>query len=267
MSEEALVYRHLVVHQKGVSEAVTDRETLKRAEQALEAAHGKVEDVPEEFRHLVKQTITQASVDKAHAGMDGVSPEMKRTFLQSHTQPGVIVARVTRMHVPGGVPGERLPRRGTIWTDFPECTEKTVEAAFLEGVERLQGRFKKESDRKFRLLADRKAYTLVTVVISPIMAHPRESTGFHLQMEFHQITRFGNPDVGDFDVYSETGDFPVQSPGKGELLTMMKSVEDLAAQGARQSQQGLLLSDEARKALDRRYGGPAFEVVGDDQDE
>ena len=62
---------------------------------------------------------------------------------------------------------------------------------------------------------------------TPIIAVPRARQGVELLCEFHQKTRFGHVDTSKFEVYSETGEFPITAPGGMEMMTMMKTADEL----------------------------------------
>jgi hypothetical protein len=100
-----------------------------------------------------------------------------------------------------------------------------AEASFLECARELQDMFRDYSDRQFLLLDPevRASVTLVTVCLTPISATPKVDTGLDLFCEFHQVTQFGAVSTEGFEVYSETGEYPILAPSPMDLLMMMKS--------------------------------------------
>jgi len=244
-------YRHLVVFQPGNSKAILGGEALKQIYEAAES--GDIDKVPKEYRHLVKATITKKSIDRAFARLPDATQEEKDAYHDSvGSQMGIVVSKLRGHHdyVPGG---GALPHTGTIMTEYPADDMMSVQG-FLQAAEKLARRFKKASDLKFALLDNNQwaAHTLVTVVMAPISARPRAERGFFVELEYHQVTRFGLPDTDDFEVYSDVGDYPIRVPTDGEMLTFLKSPDELAAGGREPG--SLVVPEEVQQDLRKQYG-------------
>lgn len=246
--EQRPVYRHLVVLRKGFVEKVASKAQLQRLRGCLD----KGMPIPPELAHLVKGSFSREQIEQTFGAdriewstaIDAVdvshlADEINLRLHQGITDPvkvrppisggAVVVGRLTKVHIPGG--NERLPTLPTA-LGHPGVREASDPMGeFKRCADELALNFQAYSDRRFQL-ADpwtKQNCTLVTVVYTPIIAAPRPTTGFELLCEFTQVTRIGHVDalVDGFEVASETGVFPVSPPNDIELVTMMRSVDDL----------------------------------------
>jgi len=249
VQQDRPVYRHIVAQRKALVEHVPF-EDLKRLRQQMEAGVG----IDEDIRHLVVEDTLHKSVRKAMAWAGhgnvrleisdeaGLSPgalraeagKMKErgdeeTVLKYERQKGVIVSRIIKDHIPGGVEGEHMPGQ-SIFLGHPGFdAAEDPSAEFLRCATELQQQFQAHSDLQFVLMDKslRSSCTLVTLVLTPILALPRADVGLELLCEFYQKTRFGNVDTDSFDVYSEIGEFPIEIPNDMDLAMMFKTVDEL----------------------------------------
>ena len=164
-----------------------------------------------------------------------------------------MVGRIHKVVIPGG--DERLPLNPTqlFHPGFRDSDES--EAEFMRCAEELREEFRRGSDLKWTAIPEhlRKDSTLVTVVYTPIMAAPKADRGMELFCQYYQKTRMGRVSASDFDVYSETGDFPIAPPGTIEMVTMMKAADEIG---------GIATADEInRKRIQARldHGRPAIQ--------
>jgi hypothetical protein len=246
--EDRPVYRHVVVKRRNLVEKVANPEDFRRLRQQLDAG----QPVDDDLKHLVVQDTLKKTMKKVmgwsgHEDVDvegvdsgGLNPtaafseaqSMKdrgdeREAVRYKKQPGVVVSRIVKEHIPGGE--EAMPGVPVMLhhPGFDVCEDP--EHAFMEAARKLMGIFMEHSDRQFLLMDDdlRSGCTLVTLVLTPIIAIPRATVGVELICEFHQKTRFGFVDTANFDVFSEVGDFPITPPGTMDLTMMMKTADQV----------------------------------------
>ncbi len=236
MSEETPVrpvYRHIVVKRRNVAQLVADPELLRKAiRQQREIKDGEREKIDLNLQHLIKRNHLRNTMknvygkDMSDEAADGVSS----SWLQGGA---IVVATLHKEKIPGGT--EPLPAHATFWTQQVNLTDKDPQDSFMEAAVRLQERFQKHSDMKFKLLPSGTAagMTLVTVAYSPIVAFALDpkfhATGFEVGMEFTQKTRFGRVETKGFEVYSEDGTYPVKPPEDGYMMMLMKSVDEIGS--------------------------------------
>lgn len=154
-------------------------------------------------------------------------------------QEGVIVARLAEDQVPGLPPGAAMPTSQYLYHPGFDSSEDR-QASFLQCAQELHQQFLDFSDRQFLLMdpAMRSAVTLVTVVMTPIMAVPRVDHGVELLCEFYQRSQMTSNiegeglDLAGFDVFSEIGSFPVLVPTDPDLAMMFTSFEEFKAMEA-----------------------------------
>lgn len=250
------VYRHLVVNRRDLIEKVANPEQFQRLRQQIEEGSPLDDDIKHLYvKDTLKKTMRKVfgfaglggvqtegvdssdaegvwaggAVHEAKAMLEREDPEKERK-VKYRRQEGVIVSRIVKEHIPGGnepMPLEpaMLHHPGVEHSDDPL-------ADYLDAANHLRKSFERYSDRKFLFMDEhmRAGCTLVTVVVSPIMAVPRPNTGFELLCEFYQKTRFGHVDTTGFNVVSERGEFPISIPSTGEILTLMKSADELFPQ-------------------------------------
>lgn len=240
------VYRHVVVKRKGYIEAVASPEDMRRLRQQVESES----PIDEDLRHLfVKDTLKKTmkkhmawaghgdvEVEASDEGLDPMAAAEEAAAMKQRgeerapvkykPQEGYIVSRLTSQHVPGG---GSLPIEPTMLLHPGFDQAENAESRYLECARELQAMFQQHSDRQFLLMdpAVQAGVTLVTVCITPVTAAPRATTGVELYCEFHQVTRFGYVDTEGFDVYSETGEYPISPPSTMDLMMMMKSADEL----------------------------------------
>jgi|APSaa5957512622_1039677.scaffolds.fasta_scaffold00991_17 hypothetical protein len=249
VEEQRPVYRHIVAQRKALVQHVPT-EDLRRLRQQMEAGV----EIDEDLRHLVIHDTLHRSVRKAmkwagHGDVkmevsdgEGLSPgailaEAKKmdergdeeTVLKYQRQEGVVVSHIIKDHIPGGVEGEIMPGQSTLLGHPGFDTAPDASAEYLRCADALLKQFEAHSDRQFMLMDKdlRKACTLVTLVLTPIIAVPRAEVGLELLCEFYQKTRFGYVDIDSFEVFSETGEFPIDIPNDMDLAMMFKTVDEL----------------------------------------
>lgn len=245
---ERPVYRHVVVQRRGYIEKVASPEDLRRLRKQVEEESPIDEDlkhlfVKDTLRKTMKKVMTWAGhgdveVQATDAGLDphAVAAEAEAMKLRGEeretvgykAQEGYIVSRIVTNHVPGGY-NESLPNEPTMLLHPGFDQAEHVEGQYLACALELRQQFQDFSDRKFLLMdpALRAGVTLVTVCITPITAAPRADVGMELFCEFHQTTRFGFVDTEGFEVCSEVGEFPIAPPSSMDLMTMMKTRDEL----------------------------------------
>ena len=243
------IYRHLVVQRKDLVEHV-DVEQLRRLryQQDTDAA------VDADLQHLVikdtlKKTVRKVMRWAGHGDVEveavegGVSAgaasaeaqKMKERgdegTIQYQPQEGVIVSRIVQGHIPGDAPGQAMPLNPTYLSHPGFDSAEDYRASFMRCVQELHAKFQAFSDRKFVLLGEgaRTSTTLVTVVLTPIIAIPRADVGIELMCEFYQKSQFGYIDSTSFDVFSEIGEFPIQFPSDEDLRSMLQGADQFNA--------------------------------------
>jgi len=248
--EDRPIYRHIVVARKALVEHV-DVEQLRRLRQQLDAGV----PIDEDLKHLVVHDTLKASMKKVMGwaghgdvpieGTDdgGLNPgavfdeaiaraergDEKEGPVRYQRQSGVVVSRIVRDHIPGGLDGEAMPGNAQMLHHPGFESADDPESEFLRAAEELQQKFEAFSDNKFLLLDDafRAGCTLVTLVLTPITAIPRADVGVELLCEFHQKTRFGHVDTDSFEVFSEIGVFPIERPSDMDMALMFKTVDEV----------------------------------------
>jgi len=237
-----------VVSRKGFVEKVATKEQFKRLRQFLDSET----PIPEDLAHLVKDSFSKELVEQIFGrdeiewssapdavDVSNLAAELSVRRLAGDATPvkvrspraggAVVVGQMTKVHIPGG--NERLPTNPTALGHPGVADADDPVAAFMKCSEELRLRFQAYSDRRFTLgdPGMRKNCTLVTVVYAPIQAAPRAERGFELYCEFTQVTRMGSVDAlaDGFDVLSETGEYPIRPPGGIEMVTMMRTAEEL----------------------------------------
>ena len=133
------------------------------------------------------------------------------------------VARLTKTQVPGGGPLSSLrEHRLMLPGDVLDGADPHV--VYYQSSHELRKRFVEIS--RARLLEVppelRSAATLVTVVESPILAIPRPDRGFDVYAYFRQGVRYSTAGLDTFNIYSETGEFPIDVPRGIDLELLMK---------------------------------------------
>jgi len=149
-------------------------------------------------------------------------------------QEGVIVSRIVQEHIPGDMPGEAMPSNPQYLSHPGFDSPDDPQVSFMRCAQELHAQFQAFSDRKFMLMSPemRAGVTLVTVVLTPIIALPRPDVGVELLCEFHQKTRFGFVDADSFDVFSEIGEYPIQVPTDGDMRAMFQTFDQFKAEDA-----------------------------------
>lgn len=245
------VYRHVVVQRRGLIEKVADPDQFRRLREQVEAGL----PVDDDIKHLVvndtlKQTMRKVfgwagHGDVAVEGVDGgVSADNvmseadlvadrqgdERKVVQYQRQEGYIVSRIVQDQMPGG---GSLPAQPTVLHHPGFESAEDPQSEFLDCAKNLLETFNKHSDRKFLLLDEsmRASVTLVTVIETPIIAIPRPDQGVELICEFHQKSCFGHVDTTGFEVFSETGEYPIQPPNGMDLMSMMATADRLVPSG------------------------------------
>jgi len=225
--EEQLVYRHLIVARKGSMALTAPPEQLRKLHRQLqEVDEGAREAVDSDLVHLLKRTHLRKTLKQVY----GESYSDESIQGTSRRQGGaIVVATLHKEKIPGGT--EPLPQTATFWTQPAPYNDTPPFDAFAQAAEKLRERFKIHSDAKIRLLdpAMQRNVTLVTVAYAPMSAyaHPNRDSGFEVGMEFIQKTRFGRVDANTFEVYSETGEYPIKPPSTEFMGMLMKTVEEL----------------------------------------
>lgn len=141
-------------------------------------------------------------------------------------QEAVVVSGLVRCQVPGGT--ERLPTHASVLRRVAAFDEAEPQAAFMKAAEELQREFERKSDNHFLMLDEqfRANCTVVTVAYTPLSAYPLADRGFAVGAEYYQVVRFGDVDVSEFEVYSDTGVFPISPPNEMTLASMMKPASE-----------------------------------------
>jgi hypothetical protein len=260
LTAERPVYRHIVVQRKNLVEHI-DVEQLRRLRQQMDAG----QDIDPDLKHLVVKDTLKKSVKKAMAwaghgdvevegadeGIDASAAfaeaearelrgERDSGPIQYQRQEGVVVSKIVQDHMPGDAPGTAMPNQPTYLFHPGFDTGEDRQGEFMRCAQELHARFQAFSDRKFLLMEPemRAGLTLVTLVLTPIIAVPRVDVGVELLCEFHQKTRFGHVDTAGFDVFSEVGEFPVQVPSDGDMAMMFTTTDEfLSWEAAQRGQQ------------------------------
>lgn len=246
---ERPIYRHIIVKRRGFIEKVASPEQFRRIRAQLEDdPTGATLD--DDIKHLYRGDTLKKTMEKVmgwsgrgtavEESPDGVDPSQVVAEhdamrlrgddgpVKYRAQAGVVVATLNKKHIPGG--DERLPLTPMVLSHPGFSHSDDPAADFLKAAFDLQAKFRAHSDRKFLLLDKwaQQGVTLVTVAYTPILAAPKADRGLELYCEFHQVTRMGHVDTSGFDVYSDSGEYPISPPNTAELLTMMKSADELA---------------------------------------
>jgi hypothetical protein len=258
-NSERPVYRHIVVQRKALVEHV-DVEQLRRLRRQMDAN----QVIDEDLRHLVVKDTLKQSVKKAMAwaghgnrevsavedglGADSLFAEAdsqkmrgdEDAELQYQRQEGVIVSRIVMDHMPGDAEGTPMPQEPTYLFHPGFDSQAGAQDQYMRCAQELHAQFVKFSDRKFLLMepALRAGLTLVTLVLTPIIAVPRVDIGVELLCEFHQKTQFGYVDTTQFEVFSEIGEYPIQVPSDGDMNMMFTTKDDFLAWEAEARKQG-----------------------------
>ena len=175
-------------------------------------------------------------------------PEVERAKM-SHRF-GTPVARITRTQVPGG---------GTF--DSLEEHKLFIPGEFMEGVDphvvyykashKIREQFAAISRKRLLSVPPelRAGAILVTVAESPIMAtsrhtwedescwHDKEVQGFDVVAYFRQGIRYSTKGLDTFNIYSETGEFPIDVPRDIDMSLLMKMDREILSDAT------LLVSD------------------------
>lgn len=247
--EQRPIYRHIVVHRRNLIEKVADPEDFRRLRQQVEANL----PVDDDIKHLVVHDTLRKTMQKvmAWAGHDieteGVDDGIfagnafdeadlikedkeREKKIRYQRQEGYVVSRIVQDQMPGGGP---LPSTPTLLyhPGFAHAEDNLGE--FMRCAQQLADRFRMFSDRQVLLIdaGVRSGVTLVTVIETPIIAIPRADFGVELICEFHQKINLGHVDTTGFDVYSEIGEYPIKPPNGMELMTMIKSADELFSPG------------------------------------
>lgn len=242
------VYRHLVVQRRALVQHI-DVSDLRRLRQQMDAGY----EVDADLRHLVVKDTLKKSVREAlsragysdvpvEASDEGLSDTLFEEArlrsergddlpLQYQRQEGVIVGSLVRDQIPGDLSGQAMPSKSQFLHHPGFNSREDRQASFHRSAQELHQQFVAFSDRQFLLLDPpvRAGVTLVTVVLTPIIAVPRADLGVELLCEFYQKTQFGYIDTEGFDVFSEVGDFPVQVPSDADLAMMFVTSEEFKA--------------------------------------
>jgi len=251
-SQPRPVYRHIVVQRRDLIEKVANPEEFRRLREQID---GNL-PIDEDLKHLVvrdtlKKTMRKTfgwaghsdmdpeGVDEGGLHPDGILSEVEKmkerdpeevegaTKVYYQRQEGVVVSRIIKEHIPGGK--EAMPTQPKVLHHPGFKFADDVQAEYMSAAMHLRKSFEHHCDQQFLLLDEqwRATCTLVTVVVTPIMALPRPDQGVELICEFYQKTRFGYVDTSKFDVFSETGDFPINVPSPGEMMTLMVTADAL----------------------------------------
>jgi len=248
MSEQRPIYRHIVVQRKELVDHI-DVEQLRRLRRQMDEGL----DIDEDLKYLVVKDTLKKSVKKAMAwaghgdvpiesadeGLDASATFAEAdarqlrggendAAIQYARQEGVIVSKIVTDHMPGDQPGAAMPSEPTyLFHPGFDTSAGDRQADYMRCAQELHAKFQAFSDRQFLLMSPemRAGLTLVTLVLTPIIAVPRIDIGVELLCEFHQKTRFGHLETDGFDVFSEIGEFPVQIPTDGDMNTMFTTQE------------------------------------------
>lgn len=243
------VYRHLVVQRRDLVEHV-DVDQLRRLRLQMESGQA----ISEDLQHLVVKDTLRKTVRKAlaWAGHGKTEVEVSSTGLDASAvfaeaskmaergekspigyqpQEGVIVSRILHEQFPGG---GAIPSQPTYLSHPGFDTGGDRQAEYMRCALELLGQFEAHSDRQFLLMdpAMRAGVTLVTLVLTPIVAVPRADVGVELLCEFSQKTQFGFVGAEGFEVFSEIGEYPIQVPSDGDMMSMFTTVEQFRATDA-----------------------------------
>lgn len=247
------VYKHIVVIKKArvADMLVTPEKFQLIQEQLAEVNRGERKELDPELQAFVPK----GHLHKTHEAVFKGTYDRDDAEEAARYQGAIIVATVGRK-VPGG--NEPLPLAATTWVEQVAWEDEDPHQAFLEAVNRLQGRFQQFSDTKFVLVSPEMAanQTLVTVAYQPICAYPKRDRGFEVVMVFHQVTRYGSVDMGGHDVYSEEGFFPVSVPSKESMMLLLKTPDEIG------ELPGFLTGDQRaeNKAMRKSQGWKPTEV-------
>jgi len=246
------IYRHIVVQRKNLVEHI-DVEQLRRLRQQQNDGS----EIDDDLKHLVVKDMLRKTVRKAMnwAGHKDVEIEADENGLDAGAafaearmmkergdketlgykpQEGVIVSRIVQEHIPGDMPGEAMPSNPQYLSHPGFDSPDDPQVSFMRCAQELHAQFQAFSDRKFMLMSPemRAGVTLVTVVLTPIIALPRPDVGVELLCEFHQKTRFGFVDADSFDIFSEIGEYPIQVPTDGDMRAMFQTFDQFKAEDA-----------------------------------
>ncbi len=261
-TEPRPIYRHVVVQRKAMVEHI-NVEHLRRLRRQMEAGA----KIDEDLRYLIVKDTLKRSVKKAMAwaghgdipiesvDSGGLNPgavfaeaaaRAKRgdqdaeEAIQYERQEGVIVSRIEQNHFPGEE-GRAMPANPAYLFHPGFDSKESAQTQYMSCAGELHQKFTAFSDRKFLLMDKelRAGLTLITLVLTPIIAVPRVDNGVELLCEFHQKTRFGHVDLDDFDVFSEIGEYPIQVPTDGDMHAMFQTKDEfLAAEAIQRGPQG-----------------------------
>lgn len=256
------IYRHIVVQRKAMVEHI-DVERLRRLRQQMDAGG----EIDEDLRQLVVKDTLKKSVRKAmawagHGDVEveatdtgGLSPgavfaeakareergDKEAGAIRYERQEGVVVSRIERNHFPGDAEGQAMPSNPSYLFHPGFDSKADAQTQYMRCAQELLAQFQAFSDNKFLLMDKelRAGLTLVTLVLTPIIAVPRVDVGVELLCEFHQKTRFGHVDMDSFDVFSEIGEYPVQVPSDPDMSAMFITFDEFKAdEAARRGPQG-----------------------------
>lgn len=133
------------------------------------------------------------------------------------------VARLTRTQVPGGGKLESLDRHEMrIEPRFPDGTDP--HAVYYKASHELRARIAALSQKTLDDLPWelRGGATLVTVVETPIIANPRPDKGFDVVAYFRQGIVYRTDGLDTFNIYSKTGEYPIEVPHGIRMSMLMK---------------------------------------------
>jgi hypothetical protein len=253
------IYRHIVVQRKAQVDHI-DVEKLRRLRQQMDAG----QDIDPDLQHLVvkdtlKKSVKMAMAWSGHGDVEvqssdtGLSPgavfaeadsreqrgDKDAGAIEYQRQEGVVVSTIIKDHMPGDPEGVYVPSNASYLFHPGFDSKPDAQGQYMRCAQELHAKFQAFSDNKFLLMAPelRAGLTLITLVMTPIIAVPRIDVGVELLMEFHQKTRFGHIDTDDFEVFSEIGEYPVQVPSDPDMAMMFVTKgEFLAAEAVRRGQ-------------------------------
>lgn len=260
VAEQRPVYRHIVVQRKALVEHVS-AERLRRLRQQMEAGVPIDDDLKDLVVHdTLKKSVRKAMAWAGHGKITleavesgGISVDMLKAEMESRQergdedggpvkyqrQEGVVVSRIIKDHMPGDREDVPMPSNPTYLSHPGYDSAGDRQAEYMRCAKELHAEFQAFSDRQFLLMEKdlRSSLTLITLVLTPIVAVPRADVGVELLCEFHQKTRFGHIDVDNFEVFSEIGEYPVQVPSDMDMATMFMTKDTfLAGEAIRRGQ-------------------------------
>ena len=260
------IYRHIVVQRKALVEHI-DVEQLRRLRRQMDEGS----PIDPDLQHLVVKDTLKQSVKKAMAWAGhhdveveaseegGLNPEAlfaeaearkmrgdREGAVSYQRQEGVVVSRIVQEHMPGEAPGTSMPSNPLYLFHPGFDSKEDALTQYMRCAMELQRQFQAFSDRQFLLMdpAMRAGLTLITLVLTPIVAVPRADNGVELLCEFHQKTRFGHVDTNHFEVFSEIGEFPIQVPSDMDFHLMFTTFEEQKAFEAASQGGSVSLGDE-----------------------